>query len=188
MKSMCILLFVVISFIGCDGREKAYQKNQEVLQKAQLLESFSEQIKFIPENYTEIATDTTFSNGLQIKLNYHSLENDYVLKTSKTKQDTIIKEHFKNFEVSLQLFKNESLITEKTINKHLFSEFIDANFREEAIMLYVWVDHSSSTEKQVCLNTAFNIPNTSIFKDFVIYVNDNGSLYVKELKTTKTTI
>ena len=188
MKKLLILFSLILAFISCDGREKAYRKNQTVLKEANLLDSFTEQIKFFPETYTEIVTDTILSGGLQIKINYHSLENDFVLKITKTKEDTVVKEHFKNFEAQINFFKNNRLIIKNVINKDMFSEFENSDFWKDAIMQHVWVDYLTSNDKQICLNTTFNIPNTTIYKDYIILLNEDGTFKIKELKTNITTI
>ena len=45
--------------------------NTEVLKEHKLLDSFSEQIKYIPEKYTEVITDTILSNGFRVKIKYY---------------------------------------------------------------------------------------------------------------------
>ncbi|OYX23284.1 MAG: hypothetical protein B7Z06_10425 [Flavobacteriales bacterium 32-35-8] len=106
MNKLCILILITIAFIGCDGRLRAYMTNEDVLRETDLLESFSEELKYIPEQPTEIVTDTILSNGFHIKTTYHSIENSFVSKKAKNKNGKSINTHHHNFEVQFQIHKS----------------------------------------------------------------------------------
>jgi hypothetical protein len=109
MNKLCLLILITIASISCDGRHRAYMKNEAILREANLFESFSEEFKYIPERPTEIVTDTLLSNGFHIKTIYHSLDNSFVSKKVKTKtvrlQTTttiILKSNFKFIKATYQ--------------------------------------------------------------------------------------
>lgn len=181
MNRLCVLIIFVISFISCDGRHRVHMSNEAILREANLLESFSEQLKFIPEQRTEIVTDTLLSNGFNIKINYYSIENSLILKTKKNKNGTVTKTYHKNFEAKLQVHKNNVAILDRVVNKALFRENIHNPFWQDAIMQYVWVDYSSMTEHSIKLHTSFNIPDTNNFKDFTLIIFDDGDIKIKEI-------
>jgi hypothetical protein len=181
MRKLSILILIVIAFVSCDGRDRAYKSNKDVLMEANLLESFTEALKFMPEQPTKIETDTILSNGFSVKINYQSMENDFVIKTIKSKNDTITKWHYKNFEAAFLVSKNEVELTQGTINKNLFKAFENPEFWNEAIMQYVWIDYEASTDHSIQIKTSFHIPNTKTYKDFIVVVFDNGSISTKQV-------
>jgi len=179
-KLQFIFIIVIITHLSCDGRDRIYKTNAQVLSENNLLETFSEQIKFVPETKVEIVTDTILSNGFQIKIHYNSIEHRSVLKTEKTKNISTTKTHYKNFEAKLHILKNGLTINQTVINKSLFNAFKNSSFWETAIMQYVWIDFEASTKNELYLNTAFNIPNTETYKDFVLKIDEHGTILIKE--------
>ncbi|GAA4944421.1 hypothetical protein GCM10023314_16790 [Algibacter agarivorans] len=179
-KLLILILASTIALTSCDGRDRVYKTNAEVLHESHLLNAFSQQIKFVPERSIKIETDTILSNGFQVKIKYHSVENNSILKTVKTKNDTITKVHYKNFEAKLEVLKNGKTINKSSISKVLFNEFENTSFWTNAIMQYIWIDHEASTKNKLYLNTSFHIPNTESYKDFILKMDEYGSIQIKE--------
>ena len=179
MKNNILLLsfLIVACFMNCDGRGRIYKTNANIFTENNQLDTFSEKIKFVPEAKVEIVTDTILNNGFQIKIVYNSIENSSVLKTENNSTSTI---HYKDFEAKLHVLKNGSTINQSLINKKKFNAFENASFWESAIMQYVWIDYEASTAYKLFFNTSFNIPNTEIYKDFVLMVDASGTIQIKE--------
>ncbi|WP_298342492.1 DUF4738 domain-containing protein [uncultured Algibacter sp.] len=181
---LIVLIFIfVISLISCDGRDRKYMNNTEILQENNLLNKFSEQVKFVPNSPVAINTDTILSNGFNVKINYRSIENNAFYKVTKKEKDSIIKMNYKNFEAHIEVFKDDTPINQSTINKLLFSEFENASFSNQAIMQYVWVDHNKSSDDVLYLNTSFNIPETETFKDFIVAIDKKGTIRIEQNPT-----
>ncbi|WP_034039965.1 DUF4738 domain-containing protein [Wocania ichthyoenteri] len=182
MKKLCVLIFIIIiTLVSCDGRDRKYKTNAEVLKENKLFDSFSEEIKYIPAQRTEVLTDTILSTGFQVKIQYYALDNDYSSKTVKPSNKINKILHFKNFEAHFQISKNKKLVTQNIINKELFKKFGSPAFWEQAIMQYVWIDYENSTEDFIVLNTSFNIPETEIYKDFSIAINAFGNIKISQI-------
>jgi len=187
-KLTLFFLAMVITFLSCDGRDRVHKTNAQVLTKNNILETFNEQIKFVPETKVEIVTDTILSNGFQIKIHYNSIEQGSVLNTKKTKNISTTKTHYKNFEAKLHILKDGVTINQTVINKSLFNTFKNPSFWEAAIMQHVWIDYETSTKHELYLNTAFNIPNTETYKDFVLKIDEHGTIQIKEKNRSANTI
>lgn len=179
-KLVFLILLFIITLISCDGRDRKYKTNAEVLQESNLLKSFSEEINFIPFEPVEIITDTIMSNGFQIKLKYNSLENSFITKLSKSETEEVINTNYKNFEASIFVLKDEKIIFNETINKELFYEFETPTFWSSAIMQFVWIDYETSTKNSINLNTSFCIPETDVCKDFAINIDTYGNIKIEE--------
>lgn len=183
-----LILTLIVTFLSCDGRDRIYKTNAEVLTENNLLNSYSEQIKFVPEQKIEIVTDTILSNGFQIKMHYKSIENNTVLSVEKNKNDRVTKTHHKNFEAKLQVLKNGITINQSIINKKLFIAYQDKQFWDNAIMQYVWIDYKASNTNALILNTSFNIPNTETYIDFVLKIDRFGTIQINEINRSAYTI
>ena len=183
MNKLYFLIVLFISVISCDGRYRAHLSNEANLREANLLDSFSEELKFIPEKPIEIVTDTLLNNGFNIKINYYSVESSQHSNTKKNKNGFITKTYYKNFEAQFQVYKNNAFIQNGTINKaFLMAEENEGNpLWSRAIMQYVWVDDDAMTEHSIQLNTSLNITETNEFKDFSITIFDTGEMEIKEI-------
>lgn len=179
-KLEVLIIALIISFFSCDGRDRKHKTNTQVLTENDLLDSFEEQIKFIPNKPVVIRTDTILSNGFNVKIDYRSIEKNQFYEVSKKENDSIIKMNYKNFEANIIVYKDDIQISETTISKMLFREFENSSFWNSAIMLYVWVDVNASTNNMLHLNTSFNIPNTDSYKDFVVVIDEKGTIRIKE--------
>ena len=180
INKLLFLFLLTIAFVSCDGRDRKHKTNAEVLNENNLLDSFSKKLVFIPEKPIQIITDTILSNGFQVKLNYSSVENDIILKTIKKENDTLTKIHYKNFKAKLEVFNNGKAINKSTIDKSLFLEFENNDFWSKAIMQFIWIDYNTSTKNTLHLNTSFNIPDTDIYRDFILKIDNLGNIYIEE--------
>jgi len=91
MKYITILLLILISLINCDGRDRAYKTNQEVLTENNLLESFSENVKYFPESYSEIETDSILNNDSRVVIKLFTDMNSSVVKNDYKRHNSIKK-------------------------------------------------------------------------------------------------
>lgn len=166
-----LLLLMAISFMNCDGRHRKHKSNVDVLAESNLLNTFSSQLNSVPNQPVTIETDTILSNGFRVKLDYYSKENYIELYSNQT--------HYFNFEAQLTVLLNNENINNSVINKQLFKDFETTSFWDKAIMQFVWIDHEAASEGSICLNTSFRIPETEIFKDYTIIINDKGVIQIK---------
>ena len=180
IKNLSVLFFsLFIIFLSCDGRERKYKTNAEVLKENKLFDSFSKQIEYIPKHDTKIFTDTILSTGFHVKMKYYSLNNNNSTKIIKASNNINKTLHFKNFEAQFQISKNNNSIAQININKKLFRKFESPTFWKKAIMQFVWIDFENSSENFIVLNTSFNIPETEIYKDFSVIIDAYGNIALR---------
>lgn len=176
-----ISVFSIFTFLSCDGRDRVYQTNTEVLAKHNLLQSFSKKTTLIPESYTRIETDTILSNQFRIKLAYYSLADRLEITRNN---DTQL---YANFEAQLQVTCANNILLNETINKALFKRFNSIIDWDDAIMQHVWIDYESASENNVQLNVSFYTPKTGNYKDFCLTIDRKGALKIKEVNLLKIT-
>lgn len=181
MSRLYILFIVtIITFSSCNGRNRKNKTNEEVLKENKLLDSFTENIKYIPETYTEFETDTILSNGFRVKIKTYTEMSDYVLNEFTI--DTIkYKFYYRNYTGKLDVDYNNSPILEQTIDKAYLNKAKEREFWDDAIMAGIEIDELNSTKKEVYITVLYCIPESEICKEFIITVNKEGSTNLKEL-------
>jgi len=108
-----ICLVAVIAMCSCDGRKKAFRSAQNDLIKNEILDSFTETIRYYPKEYTEIVSDTILNNGYNMHIRlYSDMENAVIVEG---KDNT----HYRPFIVDVTITKE---------NKEIFSDTIDNSF------------------------------------------------------------
>jgi hypothetical protein len=176
-----LLLILIFSLASCDGRDRVYKTNTDILKENKLLDSFSENITFIPETYTEIATDTILSNGFHIKMKTYSHMEQSVLKEFEL--NTIKhKEYYREFVTEVIITKNSKEIFNKKVDKQFFDKLKNELQLNNAIVKLM-VDESSSVENNSMTLSAMiqKIDSKKVtFCDIII--DSEGNFELKEVK------
>ncbi|MFT5215608.1 MAG: hypothetical protein ACI83H_000724 [Glaciecola sp.] len=175
-----LLLVFILIFAGCDGKDRSRYTHQEKLKKSKLSGSFFEQVQYLPQDFTEVVTDTILSNGYHIKLKVYSDMNTSVLK--EFKKDTITyKRYFRAFKGEVIITLNNEEIINKTLEKIQFSNNTDADFWKDAVLGNISLNYERSTDDEIFLNAFYRIPETNHYKDFNIVIASNGKIRIEEL-------
>ena len=187
----CLLILIVIiglTFISCDGRYRAYESNQDILKKHHLYKSFSENVTYIPEAYSENTTDTLLSNGFHVKIKtITDMKTSYLNEFIK---DTM---HYKNYYRTLKTFiivSNEHQeIASKLITKDFFIHY-DNHFEKvlkDKVVQGVWLNqYESNKTNQVVLDVIFSRPASKNLLCYKVTLNNNGSLLINKESESKT--
>lgn len=110
--SLILLFAIALLFAACDGRDRLHKTPQEILHETELLDSFSENITFIPNGYAEKVTDTIFNNGYRIHIKmYSDMENHVSITSGK---DTT---NYRNFNLDIKVIKEGVTLLDSTFNK-----------------------------------------------------------------------
>jgi hypothetical protein len=174
-----IICIVSLAFVSCDGRDKSYKTNQEVLKEHKLFKSFSEKITYIPENYLETTTDTILSNGFQVKIKSYTDMNSSVLK--EYSQDNLqYKKYYRDIKTSISIVKNNQEITSTTITKELFNDYNKSSkTNRNKIIQGVWLNQYSSTiYNKVILNVQLYEPETKHHEHYTLEFDEQGTLSI----------
>ncbi len=114
-KLYVLILIIFIAFLSCDGRDRVFKTNEEILIENKLLDSFSESIKYFPETYSEVETDTILNNGFKVKIKTYTDMNSSVL--IEFTQDTInYKRFYREFLSNIIVRYNNDKVFEEKIN------------------------------------------------------------------------
>lgn len=190
MISRLYTLFFLAFFTGfillsCSGKDKTMLTPQESLKEKKLLDSFSESINYFPEEYAEVETDTTLSNGFRVVIKIQTKMDSNVLV--ETKKDTITnKTFYRNFVGHVSIFKYGSLIISKEIDKSFIKN--ELNSKEINLSQYIisniWIsDHFDNSKEKICLNIEYCQPKTtdSCFR-FGFFIDESGKYILKEFE------
>ncbi len=177
--SYILLLGILMSF-GCDGKERSHKSNEEILMDSKLLDSFTENIQYIPDSYSEVENDTLLSNGFRVKIMTYTEMNNYVINEFTI--DTInYKFHYRTYTGKLEFFYKNEAILELSINKSYFKENKDKEFWDKAILGGISIDENKIFTNKVYLNVFYCIPESEICKEYNLIVDEKGNTSLKEL-------
>lgn len=149
MKKLLFLLPVLsIVLFSCDGKERVYKTNTEVLKEHKLLDSFSEKVEFIPEFHTEIKTDTILDNGFRIKIRYHRHIKEYV-SVKQTKDSIKHTINYYDFVSKISIYKDSIEIFNKDIYKRSLEKHSGDFVKkvENLIMNPTYIDYEKTLDK-----------------------------------------
>ena len=188
MRRFVILLVFVsigIASVSCDGRDRVYKTNTEILKENKLLDSFSESITYIPRNYTQVETDTILSNGFRIKIETYSDMDQGVLNTVTT--DAIVhKKYYREFKSNIIVYKDDKKILSTQIDKSLFSNKFNNLYpsMENLVLSSVRVDQGIQDKKdETKIDINYYNPITDYYFNFKIIVNDSGEYNILNSQT-----
>ena len=183
MNKLFFLLFItILTLFNCDGRHRKHKTNAEVLNENKLLDSFSENIQYLPATYSEVITDTILNSGFRVKIKTYTEMQDNVLHEFII--DTIkYKFHYRNYTGKLNVFFKNSLILDETINKSYLNKNENKAFWDSAIMGGISIDEQNSTKNEVHISILYCIPESEICKDFKLIVDNKGNKTLLELET-----
>ncbi len=180
-KLLFFVLTILLILISCDGRHRAHKSNQEILKEHKLYKTFSENIKFIPETYSEINTDTVLSNGFNVTIKtYTDMDTSYLNEFTK---DTIHhKNYYRNLRSFVKVSKDSQELTSILITKDFFSNYDKSYTREleNKAIQGIWLnEYTSVINDKVVLNVLFCTPNTKDYLSYTIIINKNGDYLIK---------
>ena len=175
-----ILLLCILLASSCDGRDRANYTQKEKIEQSKLSKSFFEHIKYIPETYTEIETDTLLVNNFQIHLKVYSDMNTSILK--EIKKDTIVhKTYYRHFKGNLVVSLDNNEIANISIDKLLFQDKTKKEFWKNATLGNIAVNHEYSNDHEILLNVYYQVPESNQYKDFNIFIDSQGKFRIEEL-------
>jgi len=186
MKNLLIFIFIILTvFISCDGRHRNYQTNEEVLKEHKLFDSFSEHIKYIPESYSEVITDTILSNGFQVKVAlYTDMDTNYL--NEFTKDSINYKNYYRSIKSAVTISKNKKEIVSKLITKDILianNSPYSSDLKNKMIQ-GIWLnEYESLVNNKVILNVLFQKPGTKDYKFYLLGLNEDGNFeIINEIK------
>lgn len=173
MKNTLFLIALVsIICMGCDGKDRVHLSNTAILKSHQLLDSFSEEIKYNPKTYSETVTDTILSNGFKVKTKAFIDMDHSVLKV--TQHDAIQqKTYYRHRIITLAIEKNDTPIFDETIT----NAFIVKNSKSTANALEDYILEKGYSDFETSYST-----NTIRFKlYFKNYITERSKSYTLEV-------
>lgn len=181
MNRLLFLFFIlIVAFSSCDGRDRKHKTSKEVLEENGLLESFSENIKYFPEEYAEHTNDTILSNGFRVKIKNYTNMNNSILHAFKA--DTIQHKHyFREIVSEIIVYKDEKLIFKESIDSNFLSNSSDYLNNEIVVDEY----KSLKTDK-LHLIASQCIPKSINCSIYNIIIDEKGNYELKKNEDVRT--
>lgn len=180
-----LLIFIIILFQNCDGRDRAHKTTDEALIENKLLDSFSQNVSFYPKNYSEVETDTILPNGFKVKIKAYTDMESHV-PFSKVKGSITYTKKYRNFKFDIIVEKDNTLIYQEHFDKDKINNLLGYNsayftesspfynFDKLAILKSIQVDDELSLKNEVLIDILYAIPNSNRLARHTLFVNENG--------------
>ncbi|WP_274475532.1 hypothetical protein [Mangrovimonas aestuarii] len=178
MRLLFLLALPLFIFaVSCDGRGRAYLSNKEVLMEHNLLESFSENVSYIPVDYTETITDTILSNGFSVRIKlFTDMENSKLLEYTK---DTInYKEFYRETKAEVQVKKDNTILFDRVFNSEVFTEELPS---QKEILKVVNLQAVSTEQLEssltgnISITFSFKRPKENKLWDYRLIIDEQGN-------------
>jgi len=179
-----LLVVIVMSFtiLSCDGIDKRYKSNREILQEQNLLESFSKSITYIPEAYIKTSKDTILSNGYRVKIeSYTDMKNSY-LKTS-VKNNIQHIHYYRQIKSIIKISKqNKDILTMPVTKDNLIAKnWSLSKTLENKIIKGIWLDeYNSNMQNKVVIDILFYEPETKNTAHCSLSFDEEGQLFIND--------
>jgi len=172
----------MLCFASCDGKHRVLDTHDDKLKRSELSETFFKRDVYVPAKYTASITDTILSSGLKIRVKYYAVS-DKLVKI-KNNNNSNSNTHYRQFESQIQVFKNDKLSFDDILNTSDFADQQNPVFWEKAILQYVWLDDSNSTENNIQINCSFSVPKTNEYRSYTVYFNSLGDRNIELIDAT----
>ncbi|MCB0425242.1 MAG: hypothetical protein KDD20_08955 [Mangrovimonas sp.] len=184
MISRLYTLFFIAFFTGfillsCSGKDKALLTPQDSLKEKKLLDSFSENIQYFPEKYSEMVTDTTLSNGFRVHIKTQTDMESSVLKAYQLDSITH-KNYYRNINAMVNVYKNGQQIFSQLIDKPFFYNQY-SNHKELLAKMTLKVaqvnqldDYHSDSNDDVQIEFHYSDSDEKLWDRFVLRIQENG--------------
>lgn len=181
MNKLLFLFFLSITFLKCDGRDRKHKTNEEVLKQNNLLDSFSEDIIYHPENYEEHISDTVFSNGFHVKIsNYTDMNNS--IASFKIRNEKSNNHYFRKLISNVIITKDSKEIFNENLDGTFFkkvSKVINIDL-DSCLISTISVEADLTKKNYVKLNCMFYEPKKNKASTYSMIVNEIGNYRVKK--------
>lgn len=185
MRYIVFIVFIgFIAFSSCDGRERKYKTNIEVLKEQKLLDSFSENINYHPIEYSETQTDTVLNNGYVIKTRTYTDMEHSVLQ-QKNKDSIIYKHYFRKLISEVQITKDSKEVFKNKIDEAFLSQFdIIKNLDLKLSIISAGLNQSSVLKKDSIIITCMvYMPKVNKLNLFDLLIDKSGKYKLEKTST-----
>lgn len=173
-------LILIISLASCDGRDRVYKNNTDILKENKLLDSFSESITYIPETYTEIVTDTILSNGFQIRMKtYSNMEHSVLNKFEENSIKHLV--FYREFESEVIITKDSKEIFNEKVDKHFFEKTQNDLQLNNAIVKLMVDESSSIYNNSIVLSVMIQKTDSKEVTFCDIIIDSEGNFELKKI-------
>lgn len=181
-KLMPLFFGLIISLASCDGRKNRNDALKESVTKFKDSIKPTEIIKYFPEVYEEIETDTILNNGFRVKVKtFTDMEqnvlNEFVIDTIHYKY------YYRNYTNKLEIFYKDKLIIDEYINKSNFTKDEDTLFWNDAILGGFSLEDININLDKVYINAFFCLVESEFCKEYKISIDKEGNKTTEEIIT-----
>lgn len=160
-------------FVSCDGRQKQHEALSNAISEFNKKQSQLNLIKYSPEEYTEIVTDTIIDNTVKVHIkNYTLMDNNVIIASNK---NPLKMDYQRSFESEISVYNPYGSVFKTLINASSFSERDQDLFWKNATLQHAWVNQEESNCKNISIMVSFIDPRTEDYRLYQILIDQTGT-------------
>jgi hypothetical protein len=164
-----------VGFLSCDRRKSPSESLKYSIKEFNEEHSGVAIIKYYPNEYTEVVTDTLISNKVKIHIRNYSLLDKSILMTVDKKKE----KHHRVFESNVVVSTPTKEILKTHISAEVFKSKYSEDFWNHATLQHVWVNEELSSPEDIKLDMTFINPSEDSYKLFRMSIYRNGKQKVE---------
>ena len=183
MNKLIVLFFIItITFFNCDGRKNKNDTLKESITKFKDSIKSTEIIKYFPEVYEEVETDTILNTGFHVKIKTFTNMKQNVL--NEIIIDTVhYKYYYRNYTNKLEIFYNEKVIIDEYFSKSNFRKDEDTLFWNDALLGGFSLEDANADTEHVSIIAFFCLIESEDCKEYKIIIDKKGNKTTEEIIT-----
>lgn len=186
------LLITCISFgfiaLSCDGRVSKRDSLKQSISKFKNSVKRVEIVEYVPEEYSEMQTDTILSNGFRVEIkNFTSMEASILREYISN--NTNYKQHFRQIESEITVYKNDKLIFKNNFNEAFLRENLEGDILplKDYLSNGLCIDQMASLQQnKLVLTTSYFKPKHTIAFIYRMTIDSNGHCDLKKIDYART--
>lgn len=188
MKNLLLIACIsFFAFASCDGRQTKKDSLKKAVVKFKDSVKPTTVVKYKPEMYAEVLTDTILSNGYSVSVKTYTDMQNSVTHNYQIDDFNMVKDIYRKWISEVTITKDNIIIFRETIDE----QFLNKENKLKAdksllnsISIGVEVDEELSlTNNEIYLHTAILYPKEEKQILYILKINDKGYSVLKELNT-----
>ncbi|CAH8286267.1 hypothetical protein EV196_106240 [Mariniflexile fucanivorans] len=185
MKNLILFCVIIFGLMSCNGGKTKKDTLKTSVEKFKDSIGVLEIEAFIPEEYSEVKTDTILSNGFSIRIKTYTDMNRFVTCQYKIDETLTHIDKFRDWISEVTIKKNDVVIFDKTLDANFFLAYdkMIADSLPKAINSRVLINEDYPVDKNyVYLLGGFILPESEEIIYYNIKIDSKGTCSLEKIK------
>ena len=175
-----ILAIVSLAILAtnCDGRQTQKQALDKAISEFNKKEQATTIVKYVPERYTEIQTDTIIENDFQVKITNKSLMNTNILSSESTVDNRKTTLYHRIFQSEIKVYHKNKMVFDQTLSAKRLQRQFPELINDQTTLEHTWVVLEESSKDLATIAISFLNPKTDDHKLLKLSIGSKGDITI----------